>query len=49
MERMKVTVKGVDQDAWALLRELRLLEQRFCGAILSDCIREYWENSYVEQ
>ena len=49
MERKKVTIKGVDPEAWDILRHLRELEQRFNGAIISDCIRAYWENSYEHE
>jgi len=48
MERKKVTVKGIDAEAWEKLLELRALEQRFCGAILSDAIMEYWINGYED-
>ncbi|MFV1808828.1 hypothetical protein [Phaeobacter sp. Ax4a-4a] len=48
MERKKVTVKGVDKDAWEMLKQLREIEQRFVGAILSDCIRDYWEDGFAD-
>ena len=45
-ERKKVTIKGVDNDAWELLRRIREAEQRMLGAILSECIYEHWERHY---
>jgi len=48
MERKKVTVKGIEAEAWERLRQMREVEQRFCGAILSDAIMEYWANGYEE-
>ena len=48
-DRKKITVKGVDQDAWELLLQLRQIKQRFCGAILSDCIRMYWDADIEEE
>ena len=48
MDRKKVTVKGVDTEAWDILLHLRQVEQRFCGAILSDCIREYYACEHDE-
>lgn len=48
MDRIKVTVKGVDRDAWEKLLRIREAEQKFCGAILSECILEFWENSYED-
>lgn len=48
MERKKVTIKGIDKDAWEIVKELREIEQRFVGAILSDCIRQYWDDGYAE-
>ena len=49
MERIKASVKGVDSEAWDMLRQLRIDESRFMGAILSDCIRLYWEDQYEEE
>lgn len=46
-DRKKVTVKGVDREAWDLLIQMRQDEQRFCGAVLSDCIIAYWEQEYA--
>lgn len=39
--RRKISVKGVDEDAFLLLAELREAERRFAGAVLSDAIRYY--------
>jgi hypothetical protein len=41
--RKKITVKGVDEDALDMLVELREIERRFTGAVLSDAIRHYWD------
>lgn len=43
MDRKKVTIRNIDLDAWDTLMSIREIEQRFCGAILSECIREYRE------
>ena len=41
--RMRLSVKGVDEDAMELLAELREEERRQVGAIIGDAIRHYHE------
>ena len=48
MQRKKVTVKGVDVEAWVLLKVLQQEERRYLGAILSDCIRLYYDSEEIE-
>ena len=44
--RRKITVKHVDEDAWAMIAELREHERRFIGAIIGDAIRLYWSSVF---
>lgn len=44
--RRKITVKHVDEDAWAMIAELREHERRFIGAIVGDAIRLYWSSIF---
>jgi len=46
MERKKVTIKGIENDAWETLRQIRSIEQRMVGVIVSDAINAYWEQYY---
>ena len=46
MMRKRITIKGVDQDAIAMLGDLRVEERRFLGAIVGDAIRQYWESVF---
>ncbi len=46
MDRIKVTVKGVEEQAWDIMHEIREAEQRFMGAIISDCIFQYYANQF---
>ena len=48
MDRIRVTVKGVDREAWEKILRIREVDQRLCGAILTECILEYWENGYED-
>lgn len=48
MMRKKITVRQVDEEAIEMLAELREQERRFAGAIVSDAIREYWEETFGE-
>ena len=40
--RKKATFRGVEEDALDKLAELRDVEQRFVGAIITDAINHYW-------
>lgn len=42
MDRQRITLKGVDNDAIDMLHEIKERERRFLGAIASDAIRYYW-------
>ena len=46
MDRIKVTVKGVEEQAWDMMHEIRETEQRFMGAIISDCIFQYYAEQF---
>lgn len=45
--RKRATIRGIEADAWEMLECLRDEERRFTGAIISDCIRHYWEATFV--
>ena len=47
--RKKVTIKGIDIDAWNVLKQMRVEEQRLLGAIVSDAILDYHDQHYGEQ
>ena len=47
--RKKVTIKGIECDAWNALKEMREAEQRLLGAIVSDAILDYHEHHYGEE
>lgn len=46
--RKRVTIRGLEDDAWDLLIQLRADERRHTGAIIEDCIREYYDARYEE-
>lgn len=46
MERKTFSARGVDLEALEFLRQLREIEQRMVGAILSEAIFEYWRANY---
>lgn len=41
--RKKVTIRGVDVEAWNVLKQMRYDEQRLIGAIVSEAILDYRE------
>lgn len=45
----KITVRGLDPEAWEMLVELRDIERRQTGAVLEDCIRYYYENYNIDE
>lgn len=47
--RKKITIKGVDQDAVDMLFELREVERRFTGAVISDAIRTYHQFVFEDE
>ncbi len=47
--RNKVTIRGVDIEAWDALRQMRSDEQRLMGAIVSEAILDYRDRFYVEE
>lgn len=47
--RRKVTIKGVDVDAWDALKQMREEEQRLLGAIVSEAILDYQSRYYSEE
>lgn len=47
--RKKVTIKGVDIDAWFALKQIKDDEQRLLGAIVSDAILEYHDHHYGDE
>ncbi len=46
--RKKVTIKGIDIDAWNVLKQMRADEQRLLGAIVSEAILDYHDQHYNE-
>ena len=46
--RKKTSFRGIEEEALDKLRELREVEQRFVGAILSDAITQYWIEVFEE-
>lgn len=46
IERKRITIKGVDQDAIDMLEDLRIEERRVLGAIIGDAIRQYWADVF---
>lgn len=44
--REKVTIRGVDTEAWDALRQMRSDEQRLMGAIVSEAILDYRDRFY---
>jgi hypothetical protein len=48
MKVKKVTIRGIDIEAWEIVSELRMIERRFIGAILSEAIIEYWQSNYEQ-
>ncbi|WP_157133205.1 hypothetical protein [Roseobacter sp. SK209-2-6] len=47
--RKKTSFRGIEEEALDKLRELREVEQRFVGAILSDAISQYWMDVFEEE
>ena len=48
MLKKRITVRGVDEEAIEMLREIKEDEGRFMGRVLEDAVREYWSARYVE-
>lgn len=46
--RKKVTIKGIETEAWDALKEMREEEQRLFGAIVSEAILDYQSYHYGE-
>ena len=44
MERRKRTVRGIDDDAWAMLVEVREHSRTQTGALISEAIRFWYEH-----
>lgn len=49
MTRKKLAIREVDLDAIELLQAIKSDERRALGAIIGECIREYWEKYYTEE
>lgn len=45
----KITIRGLNVEAWKMLVELREVERRQTGAVLEDCIRYYYENYFDDE
>jgi len=42
----RFSVRNLDQDAIEMLADIRAEERRELGAILEDCILEYWQSLF---
>ncbi|MEP3198794.1 MAG: hypothetical protein ABJO57_13040 [Lentilitoribacter sp.] len=47
--RKRITIRSVDDETVDMLRTLREDEGRFMGHIVSDAIRDYWDERYQEE
>ncbi len=47
--KKRITVRAVDDEVIDMLRELREEEGRFIGRILSDAVRDYWDDRAEEE
>ena len=47
--RRKITVRGVEEEAWEVLQAIRSAERRQVGAVLSDALLFYWDEHYAEE
>ncbi|GAB5447941.1 hypothetical protein [Gymnodinialimonas sp.] len=45
----RYSVRNLDQDAIQMLADIRAYERRELGAILEDCIRSYWHETFDEE
>ncbi len=44
MERRQRTIRGIDDDAWKLLAEVRMASRTEKGALVSEAIRFWYDN-----
>ena len=44
MERRQRTIRGIDDDAWSLLTEVRVASRTEKGALVSEAIRFWYDN-----
>ena len=44
MQRRRITVRGLDEDAWEMLCEVREYTRTQTGALLGDAIRFWYES-----
>lgn len=49
MDRKRLTIREVEVDAIALLQDIKSEERRELGAIIADCIHDYWETYHQEE
>ena len=47
--RKKITVRGVEEEAWEASQAIRSAERRQVGAVLSDALLAYWDEHYAEE
>ena len=52
MNRIRISVREVDEEAWSLLNDIRHDERTVAGKVISDAIRmyadEYYDGEYPE-
>jgi len=39
----------MEVEVWEIISDLRVIERRFIGAIVSEAIIEYWKNNYEQE
>jgi len=44
----RYSVRNLDQEAIEMLREIQRTERREIGAILADCIYDYWSEVFAD-
>ena len=47
--KKRITVRAVDEEVIDMLSQLREEEGRFIGRILSDAVRDYWDDRAEEE
>lgn len=47
--KKRITVRAVDEEVVDMLSQLREEEGRFIGRILSDAVRDYWDERAEEE
>ncbi len=48
MNRNRKTIRGIDEDAWAMLEEVRSISRTQTGALVSEALRVWYSSLPAE-